>query len=160
MDYCEHSEGYPRSLKQGNFWAGEQINNLPQRNKELLLPFTWWYRAWRPIHCDYYWCMMFAIWFIIIPDFLTRDLWQWPPDTISREVGESGREMSVNFPFKYLFHIVGIFNIPKYLTTRDRRLYFPSKGIVLRIFIDLKNLWSSAGFETENLGVQSKHDKD
>jgi hypothetical protein len=39
----------------------------------------------------------------------------------------------------------------------DRRLYFPAKDVMLRIFIALKNPSSLAGFEPEILGSNSKH---
>ena len=41
-------------------------------------------------------------------------------------------------------------------TTWDKRLYFPSEG-VLRIFFALKNPTTSAGFEPANLGTKGQH---
>jgi hypothetical protein len=42
--------------------------------------------------------------------------------------------------------------------TWNRRLYFPPKEVMLRIFITLKNSSFSAGFESANLGFSVKHD--
>jgi hypothetical protein len=47
----------------------------------------------------------------IIPDLPIRALWQQPAGAPSSKVGEIWLEMSVNFSYKYLFHVVGFFNM-------------------------------------------------
>jgi hypothetical protein len=63
--------------------------------------------------------------------------------------------MFVNFAYKYLFHAVGIFKLKTW--GGGRWLYFPSEGSRATIFIALKNLSSSAGFEPADLRSNSKH---
>jgi hypothetical protein len=91
--------------------------------------------------------------FLIHPPQLSGSNQQTPS---SEKVRNSAR-ISMNFSFKYLFHTVGIFNIPWNLTW-DRRLSPLPKEVVLRIFIALQNQPSSAGFEPANLGSNGKHD--
>jgi hypothetical protein len=73
--------------------------------------------------------------------------------------GETGSEVSMNFAYKYLFHIVVIFNMPSNLMTWDRWLYVPYEGSHATDFSALKNPLCLAGFEPMNLGPNGKHDK-
>jgi hypothetical protein len=65
---------------------------------------------------------------------------------------------TLEFCLEVPLHTVGIFNTPQNLTKRERRLYFLSKEVVLRIFIALNNPSLSAGFEPANVGSSGKYD--
>jgi hypothetical protein len=77
------------------------------------------------------------------------------PEPSSSEAGETWvRNMTAEFCQKNIFSCSqGSFTCRK-STTWDRRLYFPSEEVVLRIFITLKIPSSSDGFELANLVVQ------
>jgi hypothetical protein len=65
--------------------------------------------------------------------------------------------MSVNFAYKFLFHTVGIFNMPLNFSTWAHGFISPPKEVVLRILIAIKNPSSSTGFEHAYLGSNGKH---
>jgi hypothetical protein len=55
------------------------------------------------------------------------------------------------------FILVGFIHMPHKFTIWDRRLYFPFKEDVLRIFIAIRNPSSSAGFEPAYIRSNGKH---
>jgi hypothetical protein len=96
-----------------------------------------------------------SIWTIIIPDSSTRALWLQHRHLVnSRELAKVSMNLAdkVSLPYS-----AGIFNIPQNLPAFGRLLYFPTKEVVLRIFIELKNSSSSAEFEPANLVPNGKH---
>jgi hypothetical protein len=63
-------------------------------------------------------------------DLPTRALWQQPTETPGSKAGETWREMSVNFIYKYLYRTEGIFNTPALLPLRRKScsdFYRPQK---------------------------------
>jgi hypothetical protein len=77
--------------------------------------------------------------------------------TSSSEAEKTGREMSVNFAYNYLFHTVGMFIRLRTLRYGEDGFTSPKESVV-RIFIALKRSIASVGFEPANLGSNCKHD--
>jgi hypothetical protein len=100
-----------------SIWRHKHIGGLPGAsltftctgnfnvNKSHLYTYyvTVWYCTWCLMHYDHYWSIVLLR--LSSPNIA---VWQQPEKTPSSKAGETWREMSVNFAYKYLFHTVGI----------------------------------------------------
>jgi hypothetical protein len=91
---------------------------------------------------------------LIRPPELSGNYWQ----TSVKKQEKLVEEIADAFCLRSIYFVlVGIFNVPHNLT-RDRRLYLPSEDGRSSDFIAFKNMSSSAGFESVNLGSNGKYD--
>jgi hypothetical protein len=63
----------------------------------------------------------------------------------------------MNLAHRYLFHTVGIFNMPKILGHEADGFTYPPKEIVLQIFFAIKHPSALARFELANLESNGKY---
>jgi hypothetical protein len=126
----------------------------------LLVTVSGWYRIKRPMHCGHFWSIVHRP--TNLTDF-SRFVHQRCLTNISRHTKKRSREKfdekcPLILDAKCLSYSAGIFNIPYNITTWDDSFTSPPKEVVQRIFIAIKYVSSSAGFEPANLGSNRKHD--
>jgi hypothetical protein len=108
-------------------------------------------------------CTAAIFWSIVRPHLISNHSWLIHQNSlVAAEIPSSKTgscwEISLNLAdVVSLSYSKGMFNIPWNLTTWGRRLYFPPKEGVTRIFVALRNPSPSAGFEPANLGSDGKH---
>jgi hypothetical protein len=104
----------------------------------LLLQFTGWYGTRCHIHCDHYWSLVCHH---LSPDhsgFIHQSALAITNRYTSYRSRRNWREMSVNFAYKFLFHTVGIFNMPLNFSTWAHGFISPPKEVCYGFLSPLK----------------------
>jgi hypothetical protein len=112
-----------------------------------------------PFSCDRFRSIVFPIWVLIMLDSSTRVLYCGCSRHLVAKRGETGREMAAEFCVSVsLSCLNGPLTCYTLLRHRTDGFASPLRGILLRIFIAVKMLSLSAGFEPANLESNGKND--